>query len=186
MAFLVQLAQQLAAHGRSALLTPGQQQVLQDGLRLMRDLCARDDSGRGLAAGGGSGGADLVRELQAAGFLPAVLAMLKALAPIQNPQRQQEAAAAAAEGGAGGSSAAGGIQVAELAPALAQQAARFPAAPPYVGFRTDALAVISNAAHGRPSVQASAWGAGTGCLAVGEHACLAVGEHACLAVGEHA
>ena len=152
MRFLVQLAEQLAAHAKAnPPLAPGQQQVLQCTLHLMRDLCARDDSGRGL-----SGGTCLVAELQAAGFLPVLLAMLKALDPIQNPQKQQAAAAQAPPpeartGAAAGAS--GGIQVAELAPQLAQQAQRFPAAPPYPGFRTDLLAVVSNAAHGRPAAQ---------------------------------
>lgn len=160
MAFLVQLAQQLVAHSKAAPLSPGQQQVLQEALHLMRDVCARDDSGAGLAGPAAAGAPrDLVTELQAAGFVPALLAMLKALEPIQNPQRQREAAAAAAPAvgspasSDGASGSAGGIQVAELAPALAGQAAAFPAAPPYTGFRSDLLAAVANAAHGRPAVQ---------------------------------
>ncbi|EFN52144.1 hypothetical protein CHLNCDRAFT_27021 [Chlorella variabilis] len=46
-----------------------------------------------------------------------------------------------------------GIQVAELAPSLAQRAQCFPAAQPYQGFRTDLLAAVANATYGRPAVQ---------------------------------
>ncbi|KAL4444556.1 hypothetical protein ABPG77_002373 [Micractinium sp. CCAP 211/92] len=152
MAFLVELVQLLAGAGRAAELTPGQQQVLQEALHLMRDVCARDDSGRGLAVAGGSSACieqgpspDLVAELQAAGAVPALLAMLKALEPIQNPQQQR----VAADDGVAARDSSGGIRVAELAPLLAGAAARFPSAPPYPGFRSDLLAVLANAAHGR-------------------------------------
>lgn len=148
--FLVQLAQRLAASSRAAPLSAGQQQVLQACLHLQRDLCARDDSGAGL-----SGGSNIAAELQAAGFLPSTLAMLKALVPVQNPQRAAAAAAAAPPSSAGGGSDAqgSGIPVAQLAPQLAGRAAAFPAAPPYPGFRSDLLSVVANAAHGRASMQ---------------------------------
>jgi hypothetical protein len=145
MYFLVQLAEQLAtASVLHRALSEGQQQVLQDALHLIRGICARDDSGCKLAGGG-----NVVAALQAAGLLPALLAMLKALEPIQNPQRQKAAAMAAATTTPGSS----GIQVAELAPSLAQRAQCFPAAQPYQGFRTDLLAAVANATYGRPAVQ---------------------------------
>ncbi|KAL4436610.1 hypothetical protein ABPG75_003749 [Micractinium tetrahymenae] len=163
-AFLVELAQSLAAASKATELSPGQQQVLQEALHLMRDICARDDSGRGLAGAGGSNGsiaeapspgADLVAELQAAGAVPALLAMLKALEPIQNPQQQQRAATTDSMAACGSSSgASGAMQLAELAPQLAAEAARFPSTPPYPGFRSDLLAALANAAHGRREVQA--------------------------------
>lgn len=147
--FLVSLVQQLAAHSKAAPLGAGQQQALQACLHLQRDLCARDDSGAGL-----SGGGNPVEQLQAAGFLPATLAMLKALEPIQNPQRAAAAAGGAAPSSTGdGSGSQSGIPIAQLSPQLAARAAAFPAAPPYPGFRSDLLAVVANAAHGRPSVQ---------------------------------
>lgn len=148
--FLVDLAQQLAANSKAAPLSAGQQQALQACLHLQRDLCARDDSGAGL-----SGGSSLVEELQAAGFLPSTLAMLKALEPVQNPQRAAggAAAAAAAPSTAGPDASGSGIPIAQLAPQLAARAAAFPAAPPYPGFRSDLLSVVANAAHGRPTVQ---------------------------------
>ena len=166
--FLVSLVRLLAAASAAQPggLSPGQQQVLQEALRLVRDICARDDSGRGLT--GGSGGADLVAALQAAGAVRTLLALLKALAPIQPWRRRQQpgaaaqaesaAAAAAAAGAAGpsaGAGSAGGIQVAELAPQLAAEAAGLPSAPPYPGYRSDLLAALANAAHARPAVQAS-------------------------------
>ncbi|PSC67748.1 ataxin-10 [Micractinium conductrix] len=165
--FLVSLVRLLAAASAAQPggLSPGQQQVLQEALRLVRDICARDDSGRGLT--GGSGGADLVAALQAAGAVRTLLALLKALAPIQPWRRRQQpgaaaqaesaAAAAAAAGAAGpsaGAGSAGGIQVAELAPQLAAEAAGLPSAPPYPGYRSDLLAALANAAHARPAVQA--------------------------------
>jgi len=184
MRFLSSLAQRLAAASKgsssgsgSSGLSPGQQQVLQAALHLMRDICARDDSGAGLA--GGPGGPNLVRELQVAGALPALLAMLKALDPIQSPhqqrQQQQQAgqagvATATANGSApggssGGTPAQGGIQLAELAPQLAEQAACFPSKQPYPGFRSDLLAALANAAHGRPAVQVSKQpGGALGCV----------------------
>lgn len=162
MAFLVELVELLVGAARAADLVPGQQQVLQEALHLMRDVCARDDSGRGLVGAGGSSassaqepslGADLVAELQAAGAVPTLLAMLKALEPIQNPQQQRMTAnGGVLTSSSGGSS--GGIQLAELAPQLAASAARFSFAPPYPGFRSDLLAVLANAAHGRTEVQA--------------------------------
>lgn len=173
MAFLVELVELLVGAARAADLVPGQQQVLQEALHLMRDVCARDDSGRGLVGAGGSSassaqepslGADLVAELQAAGAVPTLLAMLKALEPIQNPQQQRMTAnGGVLTSSSGGSS--GGIQLAELAPQLAASAARFSFAPPYPGFRSDLLAVLANAAHGRTEVQAStARGGMTGCM----------------------
>lgn len=183
MACLVELVQLLAGASRAAELTPGQQQVLQEALHLMRDVCARDDSGRGLAVAGGSSACieqgpspDLVAELQAAGAVPALLAMLKALEPIQNPQQQR----VAADDGVAARDSSGGIRVAELAPLLAGAAARFPSAPPYPGFRSDLLAVLANAAHGRRCVQASgAWRGGGQCAAPTFHAlpcCAAFGR----------
>lgn len=146
--FLADLAQQLAASSKAAPLSAGQQQALQACLHLQRDLCARDDSGAGL-----TGGSNLVEELQAAGFLPSTLAMLKALEPVQNPQRAAGAAAAAAPSTACHDASGSGIPIAQLAPQLAARAAAFPAAPPYPGFRSDLLSVVANAAHGRRSVQ---------------------------------
>lgn len=144
MRFLVRLAERLALLSAQQPLSQAQQQVLQDALHLMRDICARDDSGRGMCGGG-----NLVASLQAAGFLSTFLALLKALGPIQRPPHQQQAAAAAPPAAQDGS----GIPVAELAPALAQQAKGFPADPPYQGWRTDLLAAVANAAHDRPPVK---------------------------------
>jgi hypothetical protein len=147
MHFLVQLIEQLAAvHAVQPPLSQGQQQMLQTALRLVRDVSARDDDGRGL-----SGGGNMVAALQAAKLLPSVLAMLKALEPIQNPQRQQQQVPA---GGAGPQaiSSGGGVAVTELAPKLAGRSQRFPATPPYPGFRTDLLAAVANMAHRRPAV----------------------------------
>jgi ataxin-10 len=160
MRFLVRLAERLALLSAQQPLSQAQQQVLQDALHLMRDICARDDSGRGMCGGG-----NLVASLQAAGFLSTFLALLKALGPIQRPPHQQQAAAAAPPAAQDGS----GIPVAELAPALAQQAKGFPADPPYQGWRTDLLAAVANAAHDRPSVKvgrrkAYAWRTPVSCL----------------------
>lgn len=175
MAFLVELAQLLAGGSRAGKLTPGQQQLLQESLHLVRDVCARDDSGWGLVAVGSSASgaqqtsptADLVAELRSAGVVPSLLAMLKALEPIQNPQ-QRQAAAGRSVAASDGSGAGGGIRLAELAPQLAVEAARFPSTPPYPGFRSDLLAALANAVYGRSEMQASA--ACEGGRAVGERA----------------
>lgn len=167
-ACLVRLARELASASKTAPLSAGQQQVLQGTLHLIRDVCARDDSGAGLVATAAAAPAaaaaagplpDLVAQLQAAAFLPTLLAMLKALEPIQNPRQAAAAAAAAPAAAAQASGSTGGIQVAELAPALADRAAAFPSTPPYPGYRTDLLAAVANAAHKRPAVQARLLGA---------------------------
>ena len=132
MAFLLQLVARLAAPGAQP-PTPAQQQVLQDVLRLLRDLAARDDGGATLAAG-----RSLVDELQAAGLTASLLAMLKALGPIINHRRDAPA-----------------VPVAELAPGLQARAEQFAAVQPYPGYRSDVLAALANAAHGRPAVQAA-------------------------------
>lgn len=119
MAFLVQLIESLAASSAQPLDTL-HQQVLQDAMHLIREVCGRDDHGAAL-----SGGVTLVAWLQAAGMVPLLLSMLKALGPIENPRR---------------SVAPGPEQpLADLAPALREKAAAYASTAPYVGYRSDIL-----------------------------------------------
>lgn len=137
MAFLVRLIEHLAQQASSTQLSQGQQEVLQDGLQLLRDIAGRADDGAWLG-----GGLPLVQPALDAGAVPLLLAALAALEPINS----------------GGDSSRGrgppSARVQELVPVLAERAECLPLQPPYRGYRTDLLAVLANLAFRRPAVAA--------------------------------
>lgn len=116
-----------------------QHQLLQDALHLLRDICARNDDGIGLLNDNTSENTSisLIDDLLAAGLIPTIPAMLKSLGPINNPRREQPS-----------------LGVADLAPGMSQEAQKYVMLQPYEGYRSDLLAVLANAAHKRPAVQA--------------------------------
>ena len=120
-------------------------QIIQDCLHVLRDICARDDDGRGLCIGGTTTttkGYSLVTEALDAGLVPTLLAMLKAIGPIQNPRNPTTTTTTSTS-----------MLVVELAPLLSAQACLYPSHQPYQGYRSDVLAVLANASHKRPRVQ---------------------------------
>jgi ataxin-10 len=152
-AFLVRLFRTLARrrspvtsnHGAAAVdVSDAEKQVLQGTLHLLRDIAGRDDGGIAMLCLQSDLEASdqhtrcLVSHLVSAGLMPSLLAALKALGPIVNPRRDTPQP-----------------PMAELAPSLAGAAASFCETQPYNGYRSDLLAVLANAAHKRPCVQAA-------------------------------
>lgn len=131
--YLVCLLRHLCTN-KSTPLNACEQQILQDALHLMRDIAARDDAG--LTVLPPNDELDLVVLAVEAGLLRLLLCALKSLGPPRNPRRDDPSQLAS-----------------EVAPGLADEAAFFIAKQPYAGYRSDLLAVLGNAAHGRQPVQ---------------------------------
>ncbi|KAK9909618.1 hypothetical protein WJX75_005174 [Coccomyxa subellipsoidea] len=118
---------------------PLEASVLEAAFQVLKDLFALDDGGASKASGRNLGSAMCQQ-----GLVPLLLSFLVALGPI----RGRAPRPAGPEAGQASST-----QERPMDSSITSTAARFPRLPPYLGFRTDIVAVLAHAAYGRREVQ---------------------------------
>ncbi|KAG2484138.1 hypothetical protein HYH03_017020 [Edaphochlamys debaryana] len=146
-------AGQAQAQGRGIPTAPPAA-VLEGALEVIKAATRREDGCRPLAAGSDLSEWLLLR----AGLAQRVLGMLAALQPAVASRHKPKPGAGPAPGrGQGPSGSAGPVPASDrpvvtLPASLAAAAAGFPTEPPYIGYRGDLVAVLSNASYRRTAV----------------------------------